>query len=422
MAKKTREGWQIPDVIDPPESMSVTICIPKNVVHMKAFWGALWELTFWNKWMEDDAHSGTEVASVWRRYFLSWKRSMSDLPDCEDGMGNCCVDGQIITRVNPTTGRIEQSADNGATWQPAKNTLEDVIVRPVPPVTSGVAGTKCDAATNLSVQVDGWIDQVSNDFTTAQSLVEFATAVFEAILAAVLVILSAGVLTPIQALIIPMIGAALAAAWGAGRTAFDAYWTTEIKDQILCAAYCSIGEDGSFTDAGFAEFWSKVNTDLPPSPAKMLFMGFLSSVGVSGVNAMAASGMSADSDCADCDCETCDPTSFINGIWYQGNDLNNRGGTIIETGADYVIIQSQDRGDGQQEIGFYAKNHTRTCNIAFEWVGTPPNSALTYSNAAPNNADFENLVRNDLLSSPIPMCAFYRQIDSGSWQMKFTFL
>lgn len=219
-------------------------------------------------------------------------------------MSCCCSDVAIQIRVNPETGVIEQSSDGGTTWQPQPNGLPSYIVQPPPPVTSGVAGTKCDAATNLAGQVNAWIDQVSNDFTTATTLLEFGQAVVLAIVGAVLVVITGGGLAPLEALILAALGAALAAAWGAGKAVFDAYWTTDIKDQILCAAFCNIGDDGSFTDAQFSAFWGQVNSELPPSPAKMLFMGFLSSGGKAGLNAMAASGLSADSDCASCDC-TC---------------------------------------------------------------------------------------------------------------------
>jgi hypothetical protein len=333
MPERVGDGIPIPDVIDPPESMSMTLCIPKNRDHMSAFFGALYQLTIWNSWQEDEAHNGKELAAVWWRYYLSWNRVMSDI-DCEDGMSDCCTEPAISRRVNPTTGLLEQSTNGGATWTPLAGGINSYIVEPVPPVTSGVSATKCDAATNLSGQVEQWITQVSNDFDTATTLLEFATAVLTAILAAVLAILSAGTLTAVEALVLPTIAAALTAAWGAGKAVFDAYWTTEHKDAILCAAYCNIGDDGSFTDAQFSAFWNNCNVDLPPSPAKMLFMGFLSSVGRQGVNAMAASGLSADADCSDCvACQNCPDKWEI-----RFNDPSL--GVITEVGDDYLIAET----------------------------------------------------------------------------------
>jgi len=221
---------------------------------------------------------------------------------CNQG-SNCCTPPAITIRINPTTGLPEQSTDNGTTWTPAAGGLQSVIVEPIPPVTSGTSNDSCDAATNLAGQVDVWISQVETDFDTAVSLLEFAIGVLEAILVAVVTVLSAGTLTAVEAAVLPLLGAALFATWGAGKAAFSAYWSTDNRDQVLCAAACTIGDDGSFTDAQFTAFFNRCNTRLPPSPAKMLFMGFLSSVGRQGLNAMAATGLSSSSDCSECHCD-----------------------------------------------------------------------------------------------------------------------
>jgi len=326
MAENVNKGIPIPDVIDPPESMSMTLCIPKNKDHMAAFFGALYSLTEWNSWQQNGTTDGKELAAVWWRYFLSWDRNMSDL-ECEDGMGKCCTDPAITRRINPTTGLPEQSSDGGITWTPMSGGLQSYIVEPVPPVTSGISATKCDAATNVSGQVDVWINQVIVDFDTATSLLEFGVAVLEAILIAVVTILSAGTLTAAEALVLPTIAAALYAAWGAGKAIFEAYWTTDIKNKIFCAAFNNIGEDGSFTDAQFSAFWNSVNSQLPASPAKMLFMGFLSSVGRQGLNAMAAAGFAADSDCSDCD------TSC-------GSEFSIATGNLIGRGSGYIDVEA----------------------------------------------------------------------------------
>lgn len=293
MARKDNSGYVLPQIVDPPRKC-VKIWIPDEVYHRGAFWGAIFELTQAFNWQQNPPSKAREVADLW---FDIWSEATR-----ENDVNGCCGDVAVEIRINPETGVVEQSSNGGVTWLPQPNGIPSVIVQPVPPVTSGVADTKCDAATNVSEQVNVWIAQVSNDFTTATSLLEFATAVLVAILAAVLVVLSAGALTPLEALVLPTIGAALAAAWGAGKAVFDAYWTTDVLDAILCAAVCNIGDDGSFSDAQFSAFWNEINTNLPPSPAKMLFMGFLSSVGKAGLNAMAASGTSADADCGDCEC------------------------------------------------------------------------------------------------------------------------
>lgn len=334
-----RPNFPIPENIHAP-LCCLEIQVPDDPTWKSVVAGLLYELQYWFNWQRDDANSGKECAAVWKQVYLDidW-----NLMACKNN--DCCQEPAVIKRVNPDTGNVEQSTDGGVTWTPASGGLQSVIVKPVPPVTSGVAATKCDAATNVSGQVDVWIDQVSNDFTTAITLLEFGTAVLEAILVAVVTILSLGTLTAVEALVLPTIAAALYAAWGAGKTVFDDYWTTEIKDDILCAAYCNISDDGSFTDAQFSAFWTGVNTQLPPGPAKMLFMGFLSSVGAPGLNAMAATGMSADSDCSDCPCAPCIdgwawPISYVaQGAGYTVTDTTIEADATLDGGFYYWVLQ-----------------------------------------------------------------------------------
>jgi hypothetical protein len=276
-----------------------------------------------------------------RKDVMTLMQIISEAEDC-DMAKECCVTPAQITRVNPDGGVIEVSYDGGATWSNSPDTVQKYITIPEPPVTSGVAGTKCDAATNVQTQVQAWIDQVLTDFDTATALLDFALAVAEAVLAAVLTILSLGTLTVAQALVLPIIAAGATAAFAAGKVAFEDYWTPEALSAVLCAAYCCIADDGSFNEAQFKCFWNKCNTDLSPGPAKMLFMGFLSSVGASGLSAMAASGTNADADCADCVCFDDCASHFV--IW---DSLSNGAhGSIVERGDGYIIADAGDGGNG----------------------------------------------------------------------------
>lgn len=370
MARQKNDGFVLPQIVDPPRKC-VKIWIPNEVYHRGAFWGAIFELTQSFNWQQNPPETAREVANLW---YDIWLQATKD-----NDMDGCCADVAVTFRIDPTSGVIQQSTNGGVSWTPAANGLPSVIVNPVPPITSGVADTKCDAATNLKAQIDVWVAQVSTDFETAGNLVEFATAVFVAILAAVLVILSAGALTPIQALVIPALGAALSAAWGAGKAAFDAYWTVEVNDAILCAALCNIGEDGSFSAAQFTAFWQELNVNLPPSPAKMLFMGFLSSVDKEGLNAMAASGTSADADCGECEC-----SDFVRLFVSPG------GGT--ETGWDGEWLYASPVHDGDHYTLFVQRtvptdpfNQDLCASIEIELLtGTidVPNSAMRLCHAA----------------------------------------
>jgi len=226
---------------------------------------------------------------------------ISQFEECGD-MNNCCPEPYIITRVSPTTHLVEVSSDNGTTWTPQPGGLPTYIVDPVPPVTAGTADNKCDATDNAMDNIDAWITHVTNDFDTATSLLSFASAVLEAILVAVVTILSLGTLTAVEAAVLPIIGAACAAAFAAGKTAFVDYWTSDNLHLIRQAIFCNVSVNGSFTEEGFANAWGEMNTTLPGNAAKNLFLGFLTSVGVQGMNNMLAQGNNSGSDCGDLDC------------------------------------------------------------------------------------------------------------------------
>jgi len=410
-----RQNFPIPAVINPPKTC-LQIEIPDHPDWKAVISGLLFELTYWFNWERTGDTSGAQCAAVWKQVYNSIDWS---------GMSCCCEEQAQITRINPDTGNVEVSTDNGATWRPAPGGFRSLIVTPIPPVTSGVAATKCDAATNVSGQVEQWITQVSGDFDTAVSLIEFGIGVIVAVAGAVLVVLTGGGLLPAELALIGALSAGIYAAWNAGKVVFDAYWTTENKDKILCAAYCTIGDDGSFSEAQFSEFWNKVNADLPPGPAKILFMGFLSSVGQPGLCAMAATGMSADADCEDCtDCIECEIENWNAALWYGGtyyqDNVGGVTGTEISRDATSITIQSADRGDGQQVISLSTPFGTLCCGFTAEFVGAAPDHTLHNFNSCEQHAAYETLIPDDTapFSNPFTMC--YLQMDPGSWTVKFT--
>lgn len=299
--------------ITPSTLPSTTYCrrllIPNSPEWIGTISGALLPLIYPSEWEQTTGITSEEAsdrALVMMNDF--WASNCGDEP-----MTDCCTEPYVIQRINPTTGQVEVSYDNGVTWTPKPGSIASQIVAPVPPVTSGMAADKCAAAKSTMGQVIAWRDQVSSDFDTAVTLLEFAFLVAAAIINAVLLILSEGALTLAETEILGIIGAAVGAIWAGGKTLFDNYWTDATKDKIFCAIYCNIGDNGSFTQDQFNALYAQIGTDLPSGAAKTLFQGFLSSVGASGISAMAAVGSTYSGDCAACDCDGCGapPIAYI---------------------------------------------------------------------------------------------------------------
>jgi len=291
---------------------TIALCI--NKTWAARLIGQIWGLRYpeaWGGTLEENRHARAEIKNL--------INMLMSTEECGDVAKDCCVDVYIIQRISPITGLLQISIDNGTTWQPAPGSFPTMIVQPIPPVTSGVSATKCDAASNAMQHINDWITQVSNDFDTAVTLVEFATLVVGAIINAVLIILSEGALTAAEVQIIGAISGAMAAVWAGGKALFTGYWSSDTKDKVLCALFCTIGEDGSFTDGQFSDYWNRCSADLPAGLAKSLFLGFMSSIGSQGLNAMAASGASADADCSGC--PSCDVEVWIVNAATLANEL-----------------------------------------------------------------------------------------------------
>lgn len=58
-------GWILPPVIDPPGRLTVCLCIPDEIEHIAAFWGALTELGYQHNWQRDDEHNAVPVSVLW---------------------------------------------------------------------------------------------------------------------------------------------------------------------------------------------------------------------------------------------------------------------------------------------------------------------------------------------------------------------
>jgi len=362
MAKTYGDGIPIPDVIDPPDSMEMTLCIPKNRDHMSAFFGALYQLTLWQSWQEDDAHSGAELAKVWWRYYLSWNRTMSEL-DCEEGMSKCCVPNPELKRIDPVSERPQVSYDNGATWQQSPDDTESKITLLPPIVRSGSPKTKCDAATNAIQHINELITATGENLTTAADVFSLGIAIAEAALGLFLVIVSAGTLSPLVIGLATAIWAAATSVFALGIDGYNAYWTTDKQDLIFCKIVCNIGENGQFTEAQYQAFRSQVKAALPASPALDIVMTTINAGGAQGLSQMASYGSWATADCDSCDCGGGCSTEWHISEPNPGDVL----GVILSQDANEIVAQTTNPQGGS---GWYVYMDTGSmdncCFTSFE--------------------------------------------------------
>jgi len=331
MAKKDKTGWPLPIEVGEPYKC-IKIYIPNDQYDRGAFWGALFELTYsWN-WQQNPPEKAREVSDMWSEIW--W-----DAYERSNGM-NCCDDQPVEHRYNPETGRPEVSYDGGATWREDPNDIQNQIPLYPPLVTGGGGKTKCDAATNASEHINELIEATKTNLETATTVFSLAQAVAEAALAIFIVIVSGGTLSPLVATLMAAIWAAAQGVFALGIEAYDAYWTVDKKDAILCALYCNIGENGQFTEAQYQSFRSKVKSTLPASPAFDIVMTTINAGGATGLSQMASYGNAAEADCSSCDCVSCecDIQTFI------------AAGTYVSCDGNHMTVNSVDDGGGKQAV------------------------------------------------------------------------
>jgi hypothetical protein len=286
-----RQPFPIPADIDPPRHC-LCIEVPWTDDHKRVLAGLLWELTQWFNWQRDEAKSGKELASVYRDVFLG-----IDWTD----MSCCCNQTiPILQRIDPENiYNMQISYDGGDTWITNPNQAYNNVV-PLPPPVMDEHHTNCDAASNALQHVKDLVAAQIGAMEGSGIITEIALVVAQALIGIILSILVEG---PIAALtIMPIIINAIAAISALGIVAFTDYWTTDNYDIILCAFFCNIQEDGTYTSGGFAAAMGELATNLPDSAAKDWLITLLNTAGLAGFNNMAAYGASADADCGSCSC------------------------------------------------------------------------------------------------------------------------
>jgi hypothetical protein len=247
----------------------------------------------------------------------------------------CCYD--VVNHRVTDDGQLQISVNDGD-WQqdPSDPRLNGVSM---PPPTLDETHTKCDAASNGLQHFQDLVATHSNDLAIATTVFELLGLIALEVAALIFAPESAPILFPI------LVGTVIAL-FAFGKTAFDAYWVSDRYDEVLCAMYCNIGDDGQFTDAQFTAFLAQYSSTLPASVAKDMLYRDMIATGKKGLNNMCSYGASASADCsACCVCEIM--SHWSKGLWASGALSDNDGsGVLVETGDCYFLIDAHDRGDG----------------------------------------------------------------------------
>lgn len=302
------------------------VCLQINEQWIPYIIGALWPMKFpefWAGTLDENRNVRRDAINL----ILIFEKAMEDC-----GMSNGCCDGSdllitVITRVT-VNGQIQISIDNGQTWHDSPTDPRVTMPSLPPPVGVNVAD-KCNAASNALEAVKAYVEDISNRIDTFTTLETIVLEIAGAAMAAILVALG-------QDKLATMVEAAIQTAValiGHSKAEWDAIWTQEAYDAVLCLFFCNITSDGTFTEQGWANCINQAMSKLPTTGAISGGVAYqihelLRIWGLNGLNRAAAIGAAATGDCSDCAC---------------GCSLDNwviTCGTLVSRTATEIVVQS----------------------------------------------------------------------------------
>lgn len=337
-------GYLLPATINPPQ-VGICICIPCDRNHALAFLGQLNELTYWSVWQRDDAHTAKDAARVWMDILDDASRQLNECGvfDMTSPCG-CDHEGRQF-RINED-GEYQYSDDGGVTWidapelDPRNNSIQ------FPPVGAASETSRCKAARNIVSQMQSQLA----DFVDNLSAFGTLAAIVGSIISIAAVFLSGGTLAPVVA-------AFAVVMLNAGDTAVAAAFTSTVWDDLHCAIFCNIGDDGSVTDAQISSILEQA-ADTITGLAYTIIEHWFSLYGSVGLSNMGAVGNADGDDCDECGCDCTLETAtvlefrfqaalpggfFIPPGWdYEGSGTLVSTGILLDNPGEYLKIFKED--------------------------------------------------------------------------------
>jgi len=107
-------AWDLPLVIDPPETICFQINVPNERFHLAAFYGAIYLLTRWYAWKPDAGHTGRLVGKVWMKIFDKLIGGQCTIPPKQGSAG--AEGDENLIRQNPDNPCELQTSIDGINW------------------------------------------------------------------------------------------------------------------------------------------------------------------------------------------------------------------------------------------------------------------------------------------------------------------
>jgi len=107
------ERWNLPDVVNPPDSICYVIPVPNDKFHVAAFMGAIYALTWSKNWGRDASDTAAAVSRVWQAIFDNLQFCPAPLSPPVLGAGG---EDENMIRQNPDNPCELQTSIDGIHW------------------------------------------------------------------------------------------------------------------------------------------------------------------------------------------------------------------------------------------------------------------------------------------------------------------
>jgi len=290
----------------------------------------------------------------------------------------CGSDNEIVLSQFTPDGVYQESTDGGTTYHdaPGRDPRNNVPLPPpfLPPETEEAECTYADAIVNQFI--NSWINATGDGEELAEviaGMLAFLSGIF-GIFGAVIAVIVLGIASSI------VLGTV--AAWKAA-------FTTEVWDRFRCNLHDNQQADGSFTAADVDVIYTRLADD-ETGIVLISLQQMVAALGWQGLTIAARSGVGSPT--ADCACEgDCSSSQWNLGAWDGSTYVSP--GTLVDTGSDFLEVESVDRGDGEQWVYITSDDDAICCDLVVEitegsavassaWVVINCGTSRHYSNFA----------------------------------------
>jgi len=262
--------------------------IPNSTLFLSIVEGCLLDLIYPRNFEQHGDLTPEETALLFYDMWDAFHRSTcvgDDMACCYDTVEHRFTDNGILER------RI-----NGGNWE-SDPTDPRLLIPSIPYVIDG-NHTKCDAASNARARLEDSMNAYAANMDRGHSIAELA-----AIILGILFLLLD--VTLIGALISPFLIGIAAQLIELNVNDFNAYFSSVIWDEVLCALYCTVGDDGTWNEGAFVNLIGQLAAYMDDGAGKNILIQSVEAMGYKQLSNLAASGTSANADCSDCTCSSC---------------------------------------------------------------------------------------------------------------------